>query len=202
MAATLKAIPFVLKPSAREALTEIEFIPQSKDNARLDDVFVFPAIAHKNDRSRSIKNLQELLSVGDHVLLRGDDRSGKTVMCRQLFLHLVDEHQPALLLQGTDIGRRTSYAKLIQTKFKEQFTGEHRYWDQQTAKTLILDDFTGRSPLQFLDFAKEHFSRIVISVSEDDYISYFVDELKLTSVGQKTPSGGCEFAGDPPRPWT
>ena len=66
-------------------------------------------------------------------------------------------------------------------KFREQFTGEYRYWKNRERKTLIVDDFANSLPLQFIDFAKDHFDTIVISVSEDEYISYFSDESKLAS---------------------
>ena len=185
IATTLRAIPFSLRESLREQLTEIEFISQGKDDARLDDVFVFPSMAHNKEVTHRlgtlVKSFSELLSVGAHVLLRGDDRSGKTVVCRKLFLYQVDNRVPALLLQGSEIGKRSNYDRLIQAKFEQQFRGEYRFWNQQANKTLIVDDFTGKSPLQFIDYAKEHFDRIVLSVSEEEYISYFLDETKLAS---------------------
>ena len=181
IANALKNIPFSLRSSKRDDLTQIEFIAHGKDDAQLDDVFVFPNLSSEKhrtgrheDKTASVTSISELWAINDHIVIQGDDKSGKTVICRKLFLDRVDRDEPVLLLHGSDIGRQASREGFIAKTFKEQFTGDYRYWKNRKRKTLIIDDFTSATPLAFVDFSKKHFDVIVISVSEDEYLSYFL----------------------------
>ena len=173
-------IPFHLKKGLRDDLTRVEFISQHKENINLDDLFVFPNIEAEYSRRR-ISRFEDFWRKSKHVILKGDDRNGKTVICRKLFLSEVDKGTPTILISGTDITSPLNHEQLIERKFQEQFTGSYSYWKSKQKKLLIIDDFNHRTPLHFIIFAKEYFERIIIVISEDDYLAYFNDEEILAN---------------------
>lgn len=185
----LEAMPFSLREEVKDDLTEIEFISHSDENARLDDLFVFPSLVRQKDRmdaaqGRDYKESQigdfaDIWRASKRIVVVGDDKSGKTVICRKLFLHQVGAGVPVVLLRGDDIRSPVRHEDLIVKNFNEQFRGVYGFWKRQVEKTLVIDEFTSNSRLQFIDFAKENFSNILVSMSEDEYFSYFKDEVKF-----------------------
>ncbi len=187
----LETLPFRLRADYRDELTDTEFISQGKESTRLEEIFVFPSLRRESKEptdsasnkvsSDKLSELKDVWALAPHCLLRGDDKSGKTVLCRKLFLDRADVGKPVLLLRGADIAHGSQYERTIARAFRNQFTGQYRFWRNQPTKALILDDLNSSCRLQFLDFAREVFDHIVISVSEDDYLLYFHDEAKLAS---------------------
>ncbi len=188
---TIEKISFSLRETVKNTLTEIEFISQNNETTRLDDIFVFPTIIHekeriailqgKEDARIRIRNFEDIWTLGKFIILRGDDKSGKTVVCRKLFLDNCNHRNAAILLSGTDITSPLHHDDLITKKFQEQFRGSYRFWKRQENKTLIIDDFTNASRLQFIDFAIENFTRIFITIPEDEHISFFRDEKRFAN---------------------
>lgn len=171
-------IPFRLKTEFRDDLTQVEFISQHKENIRLDDLFVFPNVkAEFSDRG--VNGFEDLWKKNKRLVLKGDDRSGKTVFCRKLLLSEIDKGNPAILVSGNDIRSPRNHERLIKEVFKEQFNGSFSHWKSKPAKLLIIDDFSHNSHLNFVDFAKDYFERILIVTSEDDFLVYFKDEGRL-----------------------
>ena len=186
----VNSLPAQLKPLAKSKLTRVEFVSQHKDDLNLDDLFVFPNLKAEY-RDREIDDFDDLWKKNKRIILKGDDRCGKTVFCRKLFLHEVKKGNPVLLISGEDIKSPINHEQVIERKFGEQFTGSFPHWSQQFSKCLIIDDFTHNSPLKFVDFAKGYFDRVLFVISEDDYLAYFSDEerfagyelLNLGSIG-------------------
>ncbi len=69
----------------------------------------------------------------------------------------------------------------VRTKFAEQFNGSFAYWEQHD-RVLIMDDFDRRVRLEFVEFAKSYFKRILLAVSTDEYLVYFRDEDRLAEL--------------------
>lgn len=171
---------FPLKEDFQNRLTEIEFISQNKADITLDDIFVFPNIVRTTDRkSVTLKDFTQLWQTGRHLILQGDDRSGKTTICKKLYLNCISDDIPVLLIAGRDITSRSQHEHLIRRKFGEQYCGEYDDWSLYANATLIIDDLNSNSRLQFIDYAKQYFHRIFITTSQDNYISYFRDEDKI-----------------------
>ncbi len=171
-------IPARLRSEFRDELTQVEFISQHKENIKLDNLFVFPSIEAKYSK-RQISRFADFWKKSKHVVLKGDDRSGKTVICRKLFLDEVENGTPTILISGSDVTSPVNHEQLIKRKFQEQFRGSYSYWRNQEAKLLIIDDFSHSTRIQFIRFAKDFFERVVIVMSEDEYLAYFSDEESL-----------------------
>ena len=174
----VKKTPFHLKKEFRDDLTKVEFISQHKESIRLDDLFVFPTIEDKYNKCQ-ISSFGELWKKNKHVILKGDDRSGKTVICRKIFLDEIENDIPAILISGSDITSPVNHEHLIKKKFQDQFSGNYFYWSKEQEKLLIIDDFNYMTKIQFIDFAKDFFERIIVVMSEDEYIAYFKEEERL-----------------------
>ena len=186
-----KAIPFSLRKNFKDVITDIEFISKNKENVSLDDIFVFPDLVHEKERMNvaqgrtenicSFRDFSDVWKTGHRVIVVGDDKSGKTVICRKLFLDQIEKDIPSILLDGADIKSPFHHEELVVRKFKEQFKGEFDFWKKQEEKTMIIDDFTNDSRLQFIDFAKENFTRVLVTMNEDKYLSYFRDDKAFAS---------------------
>ena len=174
----VESIPFRLRSEFKDDLTKVEFISQHRESIRLDDLFVFPAIKDEYN-SHQISNLGDLWKKNKHVILKGDDRSGKTVICRKLFLDEVENGTPTILISGSDITSPVNHEYLIKKKFQEQFSGNYFHWSKEQAKLLVIDDFSYMMKIQFIDFAKDFFERIIVVISEDEYIAYFKEEERF-----------------------
>ena len=170
--------PARLRPEFRDDLTQVEFISQHKENIKLDDLFVFPNIDRENSKRR-ISKFRDLWAKSKHVVIKGDDRSGKTVVCRKLFLDEIENGTPSILICGSDVSSPVNHERTIKRKFQEQFSGSYSYWKNQKAKLLIIDDFGHSTRKQFIDYAKGVFERILVVMSEDEYIAYFNDEESI-----------------------
>ena len=61
-----------------------------------------------------------------------------------------------------------------------QFHGDFSLWNQQTDKTLVLENMT-ESPrmMRFIEQAKENFTIIITTTTSDTFYSYFKDENRL-----------------------
>ncbi len=178
----IEDMEFSVKAKFKDKLTKIAFISQSKEDLKLDDIFVFPNIAQLKEREDiRVSDFNKLWEIGGHLILQGEETSGKTTICRKIFLECLSRNVPVLIISGAEIKSPKNHDLLIEEKFNEQFHGNYKRWKKQGNKTLIIDDLNSDSRLEFLDFAKEYFDRVFITTSEDDYLSYFRSEEKLAS---------------------
>ena len=174
----LERTPFVLKASQRSSVRQVEFISQRKNDIEIDDIFVFPTIESPYDQRR-VESFDQLWQQRNFAIIRGDDRSGRTVVCRKVFLEEVDAGNAPLLLAGNDVVSSVHHEALIEAKFHEQFSGSFAYWKKCERKVLIVDDFNRGVRLEFIEFAKDYFERILLLVANDEYLVYFRDEELL-----------------------
>lgn len=183
----VKSMEFKVQPDFRSKVTQIEFISQNKEDIELDDIFVFPNIIYLTERRNyRILRLEGLWKAGNRVILKGEERSGKTIICRKLFLECVSKNIPVVMLQGEEIRSPKNHDLLIENSFNRQFYGDYIQWKKRKDKTIIIDNFNFDSRMEFVEFAEEHFDHIFISTSKDDYLSYFRDQKKFANYGLLT----------------
>ena len=171
----VKTMPFRPTTEYLASLTEVEFISQNKDDIRLDDIFVFPNIESSHDQ-RTIPDFDHIWTRNKHVILHGDDKVGKTVLCRKLVLEESRYERPVILLSGSDITSSRNHEEIISRKFRENFRGSYDYWKRRPNKLLIIDDVSRDSRIPFVTYAKEHFERILLVLPTDEYLAYYKSE--------------------------
>ena len=96
-----------------------------------------------------------------------------------MYLSLVEKRKAALLV---DLKERTDGLNehFVRQAYQTQFHGAFSLWNQQTDKTLVLENMT-ESPrmMRFIEQAKENFTRIITTTTSDTFYSYFKDENRL-----------------------
>lgn len=169
-------------------IRSVDFASKGAQGLDIDDLFVFPHLLldGKTDRAnveKGVKSLEELRNLG-LALIRGGVLSGKTTLCRKLFLYLVARKEPVLLIDLEEVGRKKPSTALLRSVHFGQFKGDYKLWDMQKDKTLILDNLSANT-IEYIDFAKKHFKNIYVTTSEEDYLAYFADDRRVSDF-QKT----------------
>ena len=171
----VETMPFRPTTDYLSSLTEVEFISQNKDDISLDDIFVFPNLESSHDQ-RTIPDFDQIWHRNNRVIVHGDDKVGKTVLCRKLVLEESGRDRPVLLLSGSEMTSTRNHEATIIRKFRDNFRGSYNYWRSRPNKLLIIDDMNRDTRVQFLAYAKEYFERILIVMPTDDYLAYFKSE--------------------------
>ncbi|HEX7965345.1 MAG TPA: metallophosphoesterase [Gammaproteobacteria bacterium] len=144
---------FVVEASFMEILNDpgATFRHPTKQSLRLHDVFIYPDIRKRDDDSRGQKGilssstLRTVESIKNGLLLRGDEKYGKTSLLFQLFLHYHDLGMVPLYLNGASIdgASETDILKKVDRAVKEQYGAANVALFKQTSrdrKILLLDD--------------------------------------------------------------
>ena len=166
-----------------EKLERTDFI--SQQHIKLQDLFVFPKLTDDTDwnidntpfQTETIK--EEQIFDPQYTLIHGEENSGKTTLARHLYLSLVEKRKAVLLVDLKE--RRDGLNEnFVRQTYQTQFHGEFSLWNQQTDKTLILENLT-ESPrmMRFIEQAKENFTKIIATTTSDTFYSYFRDESRL-----------------------
>ena len=170
-----------------EFISEIEktdFV--SLEHVKLQDIFVFPTLSCyppqvRNGRLKkeTMKNQADLLAK-KYILIHGGEMSGKTALGRSLFLSLAnDQSTPVLHIDLKEVPRKIN-EKMFSDTYCRQFSGDYSLWKQQEGKILILDNLSPVPRLiELIEFAKDSFEKIVVTVPSDIFYSFFRDEERL-----------------------
>lgn len=175
---------FEVREQYRREISMVEFISQNQENIDLDSLFVFPNLSLEdrqplNSPSQRILDFDKLLDL-DCAIIRGIELSGKTTLCRKLFLHLVERKQPALLLDLAEINTRKPRPNLIYETYTKQMKGDYNLWSKSESKTIILDNLSPEK-IDFLEYIQEHFQRIFVTTTTDNYLAFFTRDNRLTN---------------------
>ena len=174
---------FSVKEESIDEITKIDFISQQKQDIRLSDLFVFPSLYFNSDPyvTYGVDNANQIIDK-KYALIDGDDLSGKTALCFHLFLTLVKEEKPVLLIDLKDLENKKPTMKIYQEIYSKQFRGDFSLWRKQTNITVILDNLSHSSnSIEHVIFAKETFHNIVVTVSSDIYSAYWHDDSRLAN---------------------
>ena len=158
----------------------------SLEHVKLQDIFVFPTLSYyprqaKDDllERETIEDQAELLAK-KYLLIHGEEVSGKTALGRHLFLSLVhDLSTPVLHIDLKEVPRQIN-EKIFSDAYYRQFSGDYSLWKEQEGKILILDNLSSTPNLiKLVEFAKDFFDKIVITLPSDIFRSFFRDETRL-----------------------
>ena len=180
---------FDLKESFKNKISSLEFCSQSTEKLSLTDLFVFPnLIKHSDDTEDEIilRNLSDVLNE-KKTIIQGDSQSGKTKLCSHIFLELIEKNVPVLLIDFNDIANKKTTIDIFQQCYSEQYNGDFNLWMNQKNKTVIFDNLSyfGKS-LDHLNFSESIFDNIVVTISIEDYESYYKDDTRLLSFSSIT----------------
>ena len=173
---------FTIKAEFRHEMEQTEFI--SSDHVLLPQIFVFPRLSSyratkAQDRVETTITSAEQLFRSKHLLIHGDELSGKTALCRHLFLTLVDDAKPVLYVDLTTLNGRAS-AAVFRDAYDQEFNGDYSLWKSKTDKTIVLDNLSQASHAhEHVLLAVEHFERVIVTVSSHTFYAYFRDDDRL-----------------------
>ena len=178
---------FEVKEEFRRQICEVDFVSKSEMGIELDDLFIFPNLVldGKFEREISDRRVNSFDELEDTrlALIRGDVLSGKTTLCRKLFLHLTGKGQPAILIDLEEAGSRKPSSEFLREAYRKQMKGDYISWSQRPGKTIIFDNLTVGT-IRFLEFAKKDFENIIVTTSDDDYLAYFADDRRVSEFKQ------------------
>ena len=170
---------FELRSVFREEMEKTEFL--SKKHVELQSIFVFPRLSYNPTRNgrvteKIVEDKEQLLGLG-YALIHGDELSGKTGLCRYLFLSLVDEGKPVLYVDLDNLHKKPRI-EVFREAYEKQFRGDYSLWEKQRDKTIILDNLTSRG-IEYVTLAVEHFERVIVTLSTDTFLAYYKDDDRL-----------------------
>lgn len=150
--------------------------------ARLADLYVFPDMQEilDNPRVKSIVStsvLRDLNRLENGVILYGDEKVGATSLLYRLFEISHDAAFLPIYIRGADIkgASEKDFDNAVKKAIQEQYSSSllEKYNQSSTnVKLLFLDDFDdcqvrgGAARAKLLQFAKNRFKHLVITVSE------------------------------------
>jgi len=175
-------------------------------DCNLDKLFVYPNILESNKLEQKLENneidSEKLTDIANfkhqYTLIEGEEQSGKTSLCRMLYLHYVNESLYPVLINGKDIKGKADINTIIKTTYQEQYDSTSEYWlIQKEERILIIDDVNNRSAndknyANFLQSIKENFEYAIILIDELSNLSnkstehnyfYFFNDYSIQSLG-------------------
>ena len=162
----------------------------SLDHVDLEELFVFLRLTDVDPTrfglmqpDNTVLNPEQLLST-KRTLIFGPEKSGKTALARHLYISLVQESKPVLLMDLGAVNSRPN-DRMFRDAYLSQFHGDYDLWVKQSSKTLILDNLNSRRfSLDLIDFAKDKFDNIIVTVASDTFHAFFTNESRLAEFGQ------------------
>jgi GTPase SAR1 family protein len=185
-------LDFISRPGAN-------FSNKIKGNLALKDIYVFPDLKEINlttsttntlNRFVNSKKLLQIKTGEFKVVLTGDERSGKTSLCKMLYKVAYENNLTPVYLKGRDINNTspTDIHKLVEKAFKSQYNGDVELFKQShnAKKIIIIDDFD-KSSLKpshrnnFLHNISNIYNKIIIAGTDLILLLDFISKKKEIS---------------------
>ena len=165
----------------RLGVSELSFVQQENRTLRIDDVFVLPNILLvRGTEERQLKNLRDVLPVGEPTILRGPEQSGKSTVARKIWLNAWSSGNGALIVDGQDM-RKGNPQQTVRRAFEHQINGDWRQWIEKDNTILIVDNAgVGWSP-RFASYVEETFSSVLYTMTNDEYLAEVRNHSSLTT---------------------
>ena len=122
----------------------------------LDKIFVYPDMecintdqelsANKVINSKVLTNLDNFVS--RFVLIDGEEQSGKTSLCRMLYLQYYNLGFVPVLSNGKEIGSSSNIERIANTAYKKQYNSNNSYSDIGKEKRILFIDDIDESKIQ------------------------------------------------------
>ena len=175
---------FEVRPEFREEIGKTEFL--SKKHVDIQSIFIFPqlsydAASNEGDPEKTIDDKSQFLKI-QYALIHGEELSGKTGLCRHLFLSLVDDGKAVLYM---DLGNlnKTPTTDVFREAYNHQFCGDYFLWEKQNDKVIILDNLNSRG-IGYVTLAMENFDQVIVMLSTDTFLAFYKDDDRLAKFRQ------------------
>ncbi len=165
---------------------KMTLLENSIGQSSLDKFFVYPDLTEINgERKQRLENNEidsgKLKNLGElehkYILIDGDEQSGKTSLCRTLYMEYFQNGFYPVLIRGQEISRKAPLIKISERNYNCQYDSSMKYWDiKKEKRILLIDDIDENKALPdklsiFLEDVKNKF----------EYVIVFVDELSNLS---------------------
>lgn len=171
---------FNLKSDFEKDLNKTEFVSQNREHLFIDDIFIFPSISQytiNSEDENEVGCIETFINnENKNITLIGDDLSGKTTICRQIFKKSIKMGYNPILLNGETIFKSKNFEEIIKKAFYHQFTGDYRIWKEKRKKIVIVDNYHHKISSNMIEFLKSFFDRIFIVINTEEYLVYFRDK--------------------------
>lgn len=178
-----------IEPEFAKQIQETSFVASSKGPISLDEIFVFPTMFWDTETlpSASIGSFDPIVNHTSDICIVGDAISGKTTFAIKLFLELLERKCSTIFIDLTKEGNTKPSQNTYKSVFYKQFSGSFEEWWKSDTKVAVIDNLTSTNRnLEHLDFCRTNFSKIFVTISRDEYVSYFGIDSKLTSFSSIT----------------
>ena len=157
----------------------------SQDRIKLSDIYIFSRLSCFSHKTGGVQLSDETIAKENqllekrYVLVHGVEMSGKTALCRQLFLHLSKQSLPVLYIDLEKISGKPS-EEHFKRAYQAQFHGDYALWRFINNKTLLLDNLSeAPHSIDFIEFSRGHFETIIVTLSSDIFASFYRDDTRL-----------------------
>ncbi|SHI86667.1 Calcineurin-like phosphoesterase [Dethiosulfatibacter aminovorans DSM 17477] len=162
-----------------EFLTELEY---DNNKNRIDEYFVFPSLTYniyteaeeieKHDIERE-EELIELIETNNRIVIRGEQKSGKTILARKIFQKLFYLGKTPLLLTASEI-TKLKMSKAVLNAFNEQYLSEKNAYERflqlpKGKKVVLLDEadlINKKTFNRLMQYLENNFSTIIVFCEE------------------------------------
>ncbi len=160
----------------------IQEIEADSFKRKIDDYYVFPGITYeifsedeefeKNDVEKE-EELFELVSKYSKIIIRGEHKSGKSVLAKRIHKRLLREGKLPVLINANDINKK-KIEKTIEYTFNEQYETDNNAYEKFkqkdiSDKVVLFDEANLISKNTFiilLDFLERNFGQVIIFSEE------------------------------------
>lgn len=173
------------------------FIHPGKQDLNLSDIYVYPDLRHNEEEASKLKDTvssgifraPSLLTSG--ILIKGDEKSGKTSLIYQLYKHFYDNGYAPLFLCGAILKPNSKeLVQAVEHAIVQQYGKAHLVQFKQTAtvkKILFVDDFDAlklrnSQRSEILKFLRSEFGGLLLTVSNLFEIDEMVSKGSITSL--------------------
>jgi hypothetical protein len=194
-----------IKPTLRNDFKN-ELLKNPVIGCELDKLFVYPDILEANKSEQKLENneidSEKLIDIVNfkhkYIFIEGEEQSGKTSLCRMLYLQYMDANFYPILIDGKKITGKAIIKNIINEAYQNQYNSTREYWSiDKKNRILIIDDVNNRSAndknyTNFLQSIKENFEYAIILIDELSNLSnksternyfYFFNDYSLESFG-------------------
>jgi hypothetical protein len=181
-----------IRESFQDFLQDTEILTKAhskKENVLLDDIFIWPELdffntlnntSNKSKETISSETLVDKLLNNGKVIIAGDGQSGKTTLCKKLFMELRANNFVPVYVSGDKVRSSGKIDNKISKSFSEQYYNADITEIDEERIIPIIDDFhhAKDKEKQVMFFSKKAHCIIVV---DDIFALNIKDETLLSS---------------------